>query len=403
MRAAAISIVEELNQAGFIAYFAGGCVRDALLGREPKDYDIATDATPDQILKIFPGGDSIGAHFGVILIRRKGFHFEIATFRKDGEYRDGRRPDSVQFTDAETDATRRDFTVNGLFEDPIKDRVIDFVGGEEDLKNNHLRAIGEAHERFAEDYLRLLRAVRFTTVLGFKIEPSTWQAIQQEAVNIDQIAPERIREELDKVWKHPNRVAGFDLLHDSGLMQVILPELIKLKDGDGFTRIRAMLELLPENATLPLVLSVLFHESGAETTTDILKRLKHPNQLIDDTVTAVANHAEFNTVEKMRIANLKRLMARYTFSDELELHRTYCVSTNGQMGSYEFLKAKQEEYAGQPIIPKPFLTGNDLINLGVKPGPEMGEILTEAQDLQLESQHTDREQAMHWLKERINT
>ena len=434
MRTTAINILQKLQKSGYTAYFAGGCVRDSLLGREPKDFDIATDATPDQILEIFPTGDSIGAHFGVILIRQNGHHFEIATFRQDGNYSDGRRPDSVSFTDARTDALRRDFSVNGLFEDPVTNEVIDYVGGREDLHNEILRAIGDPKQRFAEDYLRLLRAIRFATVLGFEIEPETWKAIQSEASNISEIAPERIREELDKIWRHKNRLLGFDLLVESGLMKAVLPEILDLQgceqppqfhpEGDVFIHTRLMIEQLADDASLPLVLSVLFHDIGkpatqtfdqendrirfsghdkvgAEMTEQILKRLKYPNHIIDAAVAGVSHHMEFMNVQKMRVAKLKRFMARETFADELELHRVDCASSNQYFENYEFMLRKQEEFANEPIIPKPFLNGHDLLSRGMKPGPNMAVILTEAQDLQLEGTLNDREESLQWLEQRL--
>lgn len=425
MRETAISLVKTLQNADFVAYFAGGCVRDSLLGRDPKDYDIATNATPQEILKLFPKADSIGAHFGVILVKESGYHFEIATFRKDGDYSDGRRPDSVSFTDAETDAQRRDFTINGLFEDPIAGQIIDFVDGQIDLDKQQLRAIGIAKDRFAEDYLRLLRAVRFASIIDFEIEPTTWQAVKAEANNIGEIAPERIREELDKIWRHPNRLKGFDLLVKSGLMQQILPEIINLQgceqqpklhpEDDVFAHTRLMLELLKPDASLPLVLSVLFHDiakpsthshdtkRGAEMTTEILKRLKYSNQIIDATVAAVAHLVEFSNAQNMRISTLKRLIARQTFDDELELHRVDCQSSHGSMENYQFLREKRKEYiaTGEPIIPPPLINGHDLIQAGVTPGPEMANILTEAQDLQLEGELAEREAALQWLQNRI--
>ncbi len=434
MRDSAISIVRELQSAGHTAYFAGGCVRDSLLGNIPKDYDIATDATPDQILKIFPNGDTIGAHFGVILVRSDGFHFEIATFREDGEYSDGRRPDSVSYTDAQTDAGRRDFTVNGLFEDPISGEIVDHVGGQADLAAQTLRAIGDPAQRFAEDYLRLLRAVRFATKLGFEIEPTTWAAMQNEAANIASIAPERIREELDKIWQHPRRVHGFDLLVDSGLMVAILPEILDLQgceqppqfhpEGDVFVHTRMMLGLLEPDAPLSLVLAVLFHDIakpatqtfddadgrirfnghdkvGADMTGDILRRLKYSNRTIDAAVSGVEHHMQFINVQNMKKSTLKRFMARDYFDDELELHRVDCLGSNGNLENYDYVKAKQEEFANQPIIPEPFINGRDLIDLGHPPGPDMGVILREAQDLQLEGSLTSRDEAMTWLKERI--
>lgn len=430
MEAAAVKIVRRLQEAGYEALFAGGCVRDRLSGITPKDFDIATSARPGEILALFGKGEKVGAHFGVILIREHGHTFEIATFRKDGIYRDGRRPDSVVFTDAAEDARRRDFTVNGMFLDPVSGELLDYVAGRTDLEAGIIRAIGDPRDRFREDHLRLLRAIRFATVLGFEIESNTWAAIRAEAPRIASLPPERVREELDRIWRHPNRLTGFDLLTDSGLMQILLPEIIALRgceqppqwhpEGDVFVHTRLMLSLLPPDASLPLVLSTLFHDIakpatfaydaeagrirfnghdklGAEMTEGILKRLKYSNQVIAATVAAVAVHMQFKDVTKMRNATLKRFLAREHFADELELHRVDCLGSNGNLGNYEFLKAKAAEFAAAPLIPPPLLNGKDLITRGLEPGPDFRKILTTAQDLQLEGTLQTREEAIAWL------
>lgn len=406
-------------------------MRDMLRGFEPKDYDIATDATPEEVLRIFPQGNTIGAHFGVVLVKQGEFSFEIATFRAEGEYRDGRRPESVTFTTAAEDAKRRDFTINGMFYDPAGDRVVDHVGGQADLEAGILRAIGDPVERFREDYLRMLRAVRFATVLDFEIEQHTWAALQVRAPHVTEISPERIREELDKIWLSPRRVKGFDLLVDGHLMQAILPEIMNLRgceqppqfhpEGDVFVHTRLMLDLLPDDVSLPLVLSVLFHDIGkpgtyhydaeadrirfnghdqlgAEMCVAIMKRLRYPNHVIEAVEVGVANHMIFKDVQKMRTAKLKRFMARETFEDEMELHRVDCTSSNGMLDNYEFLKEKAAEFAAEPLIPPRLVTGHDLMERGWKPGPEMGEILTEIHDLQLEGKLRTREEALGHLE-----
>ncbi|HRQ89778.1 MAG TPA: CCA tRNA nucleotidyltransferase [Bacteroidia bacterium] len=430
MRKAATQIVLELRAAGHEACFAGGCVRDLLRGAEPKDYDIATSARPDEVLKLYPKADSVGAHFGVILVRRGGHHFEIATFREDGEYRDGRRPESVTFTTAEDDARRRDFTINGMFYDPAEERVIDHVGGRADLEAGKIRAIGDPRERFREDYLRLLRAIRFATVLGFEIEADTWEAIRDVAGRIVKISPERIRDELDKIWRSPNRLKGFDLLVGSGLMEAILPEILALRgceqppqfhpEGDVFVHTRLMLSLLPADADLPLVLSVLLHDIakpdtfsldpaegrirfnghekvGAEKAAVILKRLRYPNATIDAVVSGVAHHMQFKDVQKMRTATLKRFMARERFDEELELHRVDCLGSNGRLENHAYLVEKREQFANAPLPTSWFLSGADLIAQGISPGPALGRVLTEAHDLQLDGTLTSREEALEWL------
>jgi poly(A) polymerase len=402
-------------------------------GVPPKDYDIATSATPEEVLALFPHSHAVGAAFGVVVVHRGGHNFEVATFRRDGGYTDGRRPDSVEFTSAQEDAKRRDFTVNGLFFDPLKDEVLDFVQGREDIARQILRAIGDPHARFKEDHLRLLRAVRFATVLGYTIEDATWAAVRKLAPTIKTVSAERIREELVRIFMHPNRVRGFDLLVDSGLMREVLPEILVLKgceqppqwhpEGDVFTHVRIMLGLLPADASLPLVLSVLFHDIakpatftrdetgrirfnghdalGATMTEDILRRLKFPNDVIEPTVAAVENHMVFKDVQKMRVSKLKRFLARPTFEDEMELHRVDCMSSNGLADNYEFLRAKQAEFASepQPLIPQTLVSGHDLIGMGHVPGPRFRELLTAVQNLQLEGSITTREQALGWLRE----
>ena len=435
MRDAATAIVRRLSNAGHEALFAGGCVRDMLLEQTPKDYDIATSAHPDEVLKLFPGGNTVGAHFGVILVRHRGHSLEIATFRTDGDYRDGRRPESVVFATAEEDAQRRDFSINGMFLNPISGEIHDYVGGRADLDARLIRAIGDPAQRFHEDYLRLLRAIRFASRFEFEIEATTWAAIRAEAANISKISPERIRDELDKIWTSPSarRVRGFDLLVDSGLMLAILPEILDLQgceqppqwhpEGDVFVHTRIMLGLLPDNASLPLVLSVLFHDIakpatftydagedrirfnghdrlGAEMTEGILRRLRYSNDVIEAAVGSVERHMQFKDVQKMRTSKLRRFMARPGFDDELELHRVDCTSSNGLLDNYDFLRDKADEFASEPLIPERLLDGRDLIDHGWKPGPELGRLLQEIQDLQLEGELTTREQALQWLKHR---
>lgn len=433
MQKTAVSIVRRLVEAGHQAVFAGGCVRDHLMGKEPKDYDIATSARPEEVQRLFPKTFAVGAHFGVILVREGEHSFEIATFRSDGEYTDGRRPESVSFTTAEQDAHRRDFTVNGLFYDPIKDEVLDYVGGRDDLARQVLRAIGDPHQRFEEDQLRLLRAVRFATVLGFEIEAVTWAAIVEMAPKIKSISAERIREELSRILLHPNRVRGFDLLVNSGLMAAVLPEILVLQgceqppqfhpEGDVFIHTRIMLGLLPAQVSLSLVWSVLLHDIakpatftrdpdgrirfnghdklGAEMSEEILRRLKYPNDVIEPTVEAVANHMVFKDVQKMRISRLKRFMARPGFEDEMELHRVDCQSSNGFSDNYDFIRQKQEEFGHDPLplIPKPLINGHGLMAMGIPKGPQVGELLTAVQNLQLEGVLTTSEEAFAWVKE----
>jgi poly(A) polymerase len=431
MRAEAVRLLQALRDAGFTAYFAGGCVRDFLLGKEPKDYDIATDATPDQVVRLFPHAQQVGAHFGVVVVRSKRENFEIATFRTDGSYLDGRRPATVAYSTPSEDAHRRDFTVNGLFYDPISDEVIDFVNGEQDLRAGVLRAIGVPAQRFQEDYLRLLRAVRFAAALEFEIEPATWLSIQENAASIAQISIERVRAEFERMMAHASRVRGFDLLVDSGLMAVFLPEILALKgceqppqwhpEGDVFVHTRLMLSLAAPDAPLPLVLSILLHDIGKPATytvdetgrirfsghddvgaamaEEILRRMRFPNDIIEQVVEMVACHMRYLNVQDMRTAKLKRFMARPSFLQEMELHRIDCAGSNGRTENYDFLQRKLTEFSQAPIIPARLIDGRDLKSLGLASGPLMGEILTEVQTQQLEGTISTKEEALAWVRE----
>lgn len=427
------SIVQRLQDAGFTALYAGGCVRDQLRGVEPHDYDIATDARPEQVQELFRRTVAVGAHFGVIIVIENGAEFQVASFRADGLYIDGRHPETVTFSTPEKDAERRDFTVNGLFFDPIRQQLIDYVGGRKDLEAKILRAIGDPAARFREDRLRMLRAIRFASVLGFEIEPETWKSVQENARHIHEVSAERIREELVKIFLSPQRVRGWDLLDQSGLMREILPEIERLKgceqppqfhpEGDVWIHTRIMLSMLPEQVSIPLVFSVLFHDIGkpptfsvdetgrirfnghekvgAEMTEEVMLRLRFPRKEIDATVEAVANHMAFKDVQEMRIARLKRFMSRETFEDEMELHRVDCASSHGFLDNYEFLRTKQEEFANEPLIPPPLVTGHDLIALGLKPGPRFKEILEAVESRQLEGTLRNREEALAWLKNEL--
>ena len=431
MEAQARTVVRRLHDAGFLAFYAGGCVRDSLLGLVPKDFDIATSAPPHEVQRLFPRTIAVGAHFGVICVMQEGIPFEVATFRSDDAYVDGRRPTGVTYSTPQLDAERRDFTINGLFFDPLRNEVIDYVHGREDLKNGILRAIGDPAQRFREDRLRLLRAVRFAAAFGFTIDPATWDALRANAAEIPVVSAERIREELARIFTAPSRVRGFDLLDASGLMAQILPEIEALKgceqppqfhpEGDVYVHTRRMLELLPPETSVPLVFSVLFHDIGkpatfsrdpaegrirfsghdkvsAEMTAAIMERLRFSREQIDATVEAVANHMVFKDVQSMRVARLRRFMARPYFSDELELHRVDCASSPGMLDNYTFLVQKQNEFAHEPLIPPPLVNGRDIIALGWKPGPKIGEILEAVQTRQLEGALGTREEALAWVK-----
>jgi tRNA nucleotidyltransferase/poly(A) polymerase len=354
----------------------------------------------------------------------------VATFRSDEAYIDGRHPTAVRFSSPEEDAKRRDFTVNGMFYDPAGEEVIDFVGGRADIGAKLVRAIGDAAQRFAEDRLRMLRAVRFATVLDYKIDNGTWQALLTNASSINQISAERIRDELVRILTSPNRGRGWDLLDASGLMSAVLSEVVAMKgcrqpeqfhpEGDVFQHTRLMLEFLPEKVSVPLVFSVVLHDvakprtatidktgrirfsghdrMGAEMTEGIMRRLRFSGAEIEATVEMVRQHMVFKDVPKMRVAKLKRFMARPTFEDELELHRVDCEGSHRMLDNYEFLLRKREEFATEPIIPPPFVRGDDLIALGLKPGPKFGEILEAVETQQLEGKVRTREEALAWVK-----
>src|SRR5438552_5259601 len=430
MEKVAREVAARLRESGHIAYFAGGCVRDMVRGLIAKDYDIATNARPEAVQGLFPHTFAVGAHFGVIIVLENGFQFEVATFRSDEAYVDGRHPSAVRFSSPEEDAKRRDFTINGMFYDPVAEKVIDFVGGRADIAAKLLRAIGDPAQRFAEDRLRMLRAVRLATILDYKIDKQTWDALLANAGSINEISAERIRDELIRIFLSPNRARGWDLLDSSGLMRAVLPEIDEMKgckqpeqfhpEGDVFEHTRLMLRFLPEKVSVPLVFSVLLHDvakprtatvdetgrirfsghdrMGAEMTEKIMRRLRFSGAEIDATVEMVRQHMVFKDVPKMREAKLKGFIARPTFDDELELHRVDWEGSNRMLANYEFVLRKRKEFASEPIIPPPFVGGDDLIALGLKPGPRFGEILEAVETRQLEGNLRTREEALEWVQ-----
>jgi len=428
--AVAASLVRKLQENGFVAYFAGGSIRDALRGTAPKDIDIATSAKPNEVQGLFRRTIPVGVQFGVVRVLEDDFEFEVATFRSDGIYLDGRHPQFVEFSTPEKDAFRRDFTVNGIFYDPVKDKVIDFVGGREDLGRKLIRAIGMPSQRFAEDRLRMLRAIRLASALAFEIESGTWSAIRAEANEILVVSPERVRDELLKILGDAHRLRGFDLLDRSALLAVILPEVEALKgceqpeqfhpEGDVFVHTRMMLGLLGPEASGVQALSVLLHDIGkpptrsfdpadqrirfnghdkvgAEMAEQVMTRLRFSRQEINVVVEAVRNHMIFKDVKEMRPAKLRRFMARPNFGIELELHRVDCAGSHGDLENHQFLVSKASEFAREPLIPPPLIRGDDLIALGLKPGPRMGQLLEAIQTAQLEGEVTTREEALELL------
>ena len=425
------AVVRRLTEAGYQAVYAGGCVRDALLNRPYPDVDIATSATPDQVQAVFPkASDPQGKAFGVIRLKQGDHVFEIATFRVDGPYLDGRRPSSVTFTTAEEDAKRRDFTVNGMFFDPLANKMLDFVRGRADLDSKIIRAIGDPASRFKEDRLRLFRAIRFAVQLGFTIETDTWKALAGLAPESKNLAPERVRDELVKIFTSPDPARGLDLLHDSGLIAVWIPELLEMRgcaqspehhpEGDVWVHTRLLLTHL-RNPSPVLAFSALLHDIGKPRTSrtepsgrirffghegvgarmaeEMLRRLRFSNDDIGAIVACIANHMAFKDAPQMRVSTLKRLLARSTFSEELELHRVDCTASHGELDIHRFLVAKQSEFSKEEIKPKPLVTGHDLQEIGIPPGPKMGEILHQLMDEQLEGKLRDRESALARVRE----
>jgi poly(A) polymerase len=433
-KAVAKTIVERLQQAGFAAFWVGGCVRDFLLGRVPDDFDIATDARPEQVEKLFKRTVAVGRKFGVMVVVEDRQQFQVATFRAEADYQDGRRPEKVVFASAEADALRRDFTVNGLFYDPLTEKTHDWVGGEKDLRAKIIRTIGAPEDRFAEDHLRMLRAVRFAAQLKFEIEPETFAAIKSLAPKIKVISAERIRDELLKLFRPPHAARGLVLLRDSGLLEQILPELAATvfceqspdyhPEGSVFEHIKLMLEKLPADSNELLPWTVLFHDiakpvtaerdattgaihfyghekAGAEMARDILNRLRFPKKQIEEIVACVLHHMQFKDVKQMRKATLRRLLLRETFPLELELHRLDCLGSHGSLDHYEFLVGQAEELKKTPAIRPPLLTGDDLIKLGMKPGPAMGAMLNEIREKQLADELKDKREAKAWVQKQI--
>jgi poly(A) polymerase len=434
LRSIAIEIVRRLRESGFEAYWVGGCVRDVLLGREPGDYDIATSARPDDVERLFSRTIAVGKQFGVILVVEQGHEFEVATFRTETDYTDGRHPGQVTFSSARADALRRDFTVNALLYDPVSNQIHDWVGGEADLRNGLLRTVGAPEERFAEDHLRLLRAVRFSAQLMFQIDDATMTALQRNASAISRVSAERIRDELVKLLAPPHAARGLRLLDESRLLREILPEIAATvaceqspeyhPEGSVFNHIVLMLEKMPVDAPPALAWAVLLHDVGkpatfardpvsgaihfyghervgAEMADALLHRLKFPRKQIEEIVQCVRCHMQFKDVPQMRVATVRRLILRPTFPLEMELHRLDCLGSHGALDIYDRLRAEAESLRHQPAIVPPLVTGTDLIALGMKPGPAIGAMLEEIRDLQLQEELKTPEEARAWAQKRL--
>jgi poly(A) polymerase len=430
------SICHALRRSGYQALLVGGCVRDLLLGHEPADYDVTTDATPEQVMVLFPESIAVGAKFGVILIPRDGLKVEVATFRSDVGYSDGRHPDSVVYSKTpREDVQRRDFTINGLLMRHDTGEVLDYVGGQADINAKVIRAIGEPDRRFAEDKLRMMRAVRFAARFGFEIETETFRAIRRHAAEIHQVSPERLREELTKMLTESAARLAFELLDETWLLQQVLPEIGAMKgveqppqyhpEGDVWIHTLLMLEGLPVGASPTLAWGVLLHDVGkpptfqsAEQTGDrirfndhvevgvrmaeaICKRLRFSNEDTEQILALVDNHMKFGAVEGMRAATLKKFVRLPLFAEHLALHRLDCLSSHRHLESYEFVKHFLEVTPPEQVRPERLLTGDDLQEMGFRPGPLFAEILRTLEDAQLDGRVRTREEAEEFVRKRF--
>ena len=461
----AISIICTLRDRGHQAYLVGGCVRDLVLGREPADYDVATDATPDEVMRIFPETYAVGAQFGVVLVpvpdatqrsvipsdagvsrsegpaqsrdlvldRGHARHVEVATFRSDIGYSDGRHPDQVRFSrDPREDVQRRDFTINGLLLDPLNGEVLDYVGGQQDLEAKIIRAIGSPPLRFAEDKLRMLRAVRFAARFEYTIEPATMAAIQQLTAQIHQVSRERVRDELTKMLIEGEARRAFELLDETGLLHEVLPEIEAMKgveqppefhpEGDVFVHTLLLLENLPQPCPPTLAWGGLLHDVGKPPTfrrapdrirfdshvdvgvkmaEAICRRLRFSNDDTEQILALVDNHMRFGDVEKMKASTFKRFIRLPRFDEHLELHRLDCKASHRKLRMYDFIRQKIAALAPEAIHPKPLVGGDDLVAAGYSPGPQFKEILSAVEDGQLEGRLHSKEQAMRFVRRKF--
>ena len=437
------SIVQTLRQRGFQAYLVGGCVRDLLLGREPKDYDVATSATPEQVMEIFPETYAVGAQFGVVLVPEsavavnastesaaKSRAVEVATFRSDLGYSDGRHPDEVRFSsDPREDVARRDFTINGMLLDPISGDVLDFVGGRKDLEAGIVRTIGDPERRFAEDKLRMLRAVRFAARFGYAIELATFAAMQKLASQIEVVSRERVRDELTRMLTEGQARRAFLLLDESGLLRHVLPEISAMKgveqpaefhpEGDVFVHTLLLLENLPRPCPLTLAWGALLHdvgkpptfrvapdrirfdghvEVGVKMAEEICRRLRFSNDETEQILALVDNHMRFGHATRMKESTLKKFLRMPKFEEHLALHRADSLASHRNLSTYEFIQQRRSEIPVEKMRPAPLVTGEDLIAQGHVPGPKFCEILGAVEDGQLEGRLTAREAALEFVR-----
>lgn len=437
-RELAREICRVLADAGHQAYLVGGCVRDLVLGREPADYDVATDARPERVQELFPQSLAVGAQFGVIVVCQDSVEVEVATFRSDVGYSDGRHPDRVVYAGSpREDVLRRDFTINGLLMDPRTGGVLDFVGGREDLKAGIVRTIGSPEMRFAEDNLRMVRAVRFAARFSFAIEPLTFAVVRKLAPQVRQVSAERLRDELTKLLTEGTARRGFELLHEAGLLKALLPEVEKMKgveqprqfhpEGDVWTHTLLMLEKLPAGVSSTLAWGALLHDVGKPPTftpptgpegrirfddhvevgtrmaEEICRQLRFSNDDTEQIASLVANHLRFKDVFQMRSSTLKRFVRLSKFDEHLELHRLDCLSSHGSLDAYEFLQRFLAETPPDQVRPPRLVTGDDLKRLGYTPGPLFREILQTVEDAQLEGRLGSREEAFAFIRARFSS
>jgi poly(A) polymerase len=425
----AAAVIRQLRGHGHKAYLVGGCVRDRLLGIQPKDFDVATDARPQQVETYFPGALLVGAHFGVVRVQEGGAAVEVATFRSEGGYSDGRRPDEVRFeSEPALDAQRRDFTINGLMEDPLTGEIFDYVGGRADLAGKTIRAIGDAGLRFQEDHLRMLRAVRFAARLGFEIEDKTREAIQEQAEFVQTVSAERVRDELVRILTEGGARRGLELLDELGLLKQVLPEVKAFQgveqppeyhpEGDVWTHVLLMLQNMGGAVSPSLAMGVLLHdvgkpqtfrradrirfdghaEVGAAMAGELLGRLRFSNDDAEHVTALVANHMKFMDVRKMRTSTLKRFLRLPRFDEHLELHRLDCLASHGRNEAYTFVRQKLAEMGVEALHPERLLSGSDLITAGYAPGPRFGEALEAVETAQLEGEARTRSEALEIAK-----
>jgi poly(A) polymerase len=430
------AIIERLRDHGHQAYLAGGCVRDRLLGlsRPVGDFDVATSARPEEVQRLFAHTIAVGAQFGVMLVVEGDVRVEVATFRADEAYVDGRHPSSVRFTTPEEDAARRDFTINGMFEDPVTGEVLDFVGGRGDLERRIVRAIGDPRRRFAEDRLRLVRAVRFAARLGFAVEPETTAAIREMAPAIHAVSAERVGEEIVKILTEGAARRGFELASELGLLGEVLPEVEQMRgveqgrefhpEGDVFTHTMLALEGVDSSPRRgeTLALGALLHdvakrecaarrdgkttfyghsERGAAMAREICRRLRRPNAVADRVSWLVKDHLRLVSAPEMRLSTLKKFLRQNGIDELLELCRIDASASNGNLHYYEFCRRKLAEIGAEQMKPPPLVSGHDLIALGYRPGPAFKEILEAVEEAQLEGSVATREQALALVQERF--